>query len=42
MDLGLHTKDMGISLEDVHKEETPQNLTSQYVEKLAKEVLGSN
>jgi hypothetical protein len=25
--LGLHMKDMGMSLENVSKEETPQNLT---------------
>lgn len=28
-------RDMGMSLKDVYKEETPQNLTSQFVEELA-------
>ncbi len=42
MDLSLQMKDMGMSLKDVYKEETPQNLTSQFVEELAEEVLGSN
>ncbi len=27
MDLGLQMRDMGMSLEDAYKEETPQNLT---------------
>ncbi len=42
MDIGLHMKDMGMSLEYAYKEETPQNLTLQFVEELAEEVPGSN
>jgi hypothetical protein len=35
-------QDMGLSLEDAFKEETPQNSTTKFVEELAKEILGSN
>ncbi len=42
MDLSLQMRDMGMSLENAYMEETPQNLTSQFVEELAEEVMGSN
>jgi len=42
MDLGLHTRDKGMSLEYTSKEETPHNLTPKYIEDLAKEVMGNN
>jgi hypothetical protein len=41
-DLGLKMKDMGMSLEDAPKEETPQNLTPKFVEELAKKNLSNN
>lgn len=37
MDLGLQMKDMGISLKDASKEETPKS-----IKELTEEVLGSN
>jgi hypothetical protein len=42
MDMGLQMRDNGMSLEDVLKEKTPHDLTTKFVEKLAKEVLGNN
>jgi hypothetical protein len=42
MDLGLQMKDRGMSSKDASKEKTPQNLTPQFVNELAKEVLGNN
>jgi hypothetical protein len=40
--LGLHMKDMGMSLKDTSKEETPQNLTLKFVEEMVEDVLESN
>jgi hypothetical protein len=35
-------KDMGMSLKDTSKEETPQNLTLKFVEEMVEDVLESN
>lgn len=37
--LGLHMKDMGMSLKETSKEETPQNLTPKFVEEMVEDVL---
>ncbi len=42
MDLCFHMRDMGMSLEDAFKEETPQNLTPKFIKELTEEVLGNN